>query len=295
MDKQNKSNGPISLKMITDNQTNFLYLADTLPKNYPDFYKRFKNVLSECNIEFALLPNTKDVWAVDYMPIQTRLDNFVRFLYRPSYMTKYKKYAGLISDVDSICSDIGIETIKTDIILDGGNVTGCRNKVILTDRVFVDNPQYERKRLIDELHEILQVEKLYLIPEQPGDFTGHSDGMVRFLDENTVLINDYNKEKVWFQRAFEIAILNTGLDYIKIPYNVYDNKSSDEANGDYINYLRMENEIIVPTFGIKEDDEVVRKFEAIFAGQAVKTVESNAIAKDGGVLNCITWNIKTNK
>ena len=142
-----------------------------------------------------------------------------------------------------------------------------------------------------ELHELLQVDKLYFVPEQPGDFTGHSDGMVRFIDENTVIINDYKEEKEWFYRAFEIAIHNTGLDYIKIPYNVYGNKSNDQANGDYINYLQMENTVIVPTFGIEEDDEVVKQFEQLFAGQTIATVPSNEIANDGGILNCITWNI----
>ena len=163
-----------------------------------------------------------------------------------------KKYLKTISDVDAICNEIGIETFKTDIIPDGGNVTRTTNKVVMTDHVFVDNPQYERKQLIKKLHEHLQVDKLYFVPEQPGDFTGHSDGMVRFIDENTVVINDYQQEEECFYRAFEIAIHNTGLEYIKIPYNVYDNRSNDQANGDYINYLQMENTVIVPTFGIKE-------------------------------------------
>jgi agmatine deiminase len=277
--------------MITDSQTNFLYLADTLPKNYPVFYKRLEKVLTDSNIEFALLPKTKDVWAVDYMPIQTEHYKYVGFLYRPSYLTKYKKYISTISDVDLICNTIGIETFKTDIILDGGNVTRTTNKVIMTDRVFIDNQNYQRKQLIKELHELFQVDKLYFVPEQPNDFTGHSDGMVRFIDENTVVINDYQREKEWFSRAFEIAIHNTGLDYIKIPYNVYDNKSNDQANGDYINYLQMENTLIIPTFGIKEDEETVRQLETIFSGQTIETIDSNEIANDGGVLNCITWNI----
>ena len=280
--------------MITDSQTNFLYLADTLPKNYTDFYKRFEKVLIDCNIEFALLPNTKDVWAVDYMPIQTELNKFVRFVYNPSYLQP-QKYLKTISDVDKICEKIGIETLKTDIIIDGGNVTRWTNKVIMTDRVFKDNPNYERKQLIKELYELLQVNKLYFIPEQPGDFTGHSDGMVRFIDENAVVINDYCKEKEWFNRAFEIAIHNTGLDYIKIPYNVYNNKKNDQANGDYINYLQMENIVFIPTFGINEDDLAVRQLETVFAGQKIATIDSNEIANDGGILNCITWNIKTDK
>lgn len=161
----------------------------------------------------------------------------------------------------------------------------------MTDRIFIDNPTYERKQLIKELHELLQIDKLYFVPEQPGDFTGHSDGMVRFIDENTVIINDYSLEKDWFKRAFEIAIHNTGLDFIKIPYNVYGNKSNNQANGDYINYLQMEGVVIVPTFNIKEDDEAINIFETIFKEQRIATIESNEIANNGGVLNCITWNI----
>lgn len=280
--------------MIPDSQTNFLYLADTLPTKYPDFFKRFECVLKDCNIPFDFLPQTKDVWAVDYMPIQTDLNKFVRFVYNPSYL-QTKKYLKTISDVDRICKAISIETFKTDIIIDGGNVTRWTNKVIMTDRVFKDNPTYERKQLIKKLHELLQVDKLYFVPEQPGDFTGHSDGMVRFVDENTVVINDYSQEKEWFNRAFEIGIHNTGLYYTKIPYNVYDNKSNDHANGDYINYLQMKDTIIIPTFDIKEDDLAVKQLETIFAGQNIQTIESNEIAYDGGILNCITWNIRTDK
>lgn len=276
--------------MITDSQTNFLYLADTLPTKYPDFFKRFESALKECNIPFDLLPQTKDVWAVDYMPIQTDLNKFIRFVYNPSYL-QTKKYLKTISDVDEICKAISIDTFKTDIIIDGGNVTRWTNKVIMTDRVFKDNPSYERKQLIRELHELLQVDNLYFVPEQPSDFTGHSDGMVRFIDEQSVIINDYKKEKEEFYRAFEIAIHNTGLNYITIPYNVYSNKSNDHANGDYINYLQMQNTVIIPTFGIAEDDIAVKQLETIFAGQTIATVESNEIAYDGGILNCITWNI----
>ena len=276
--------------MILDSQTNFLYLADTLPKKYSGFCNRFENVLNECNITFSFLPQTKDVWAVDYMPIQTDLNKFIRFVYNPSYL-QTKKYLKTISDVDAICAEIGIETLKTNIIIDGGNITRTTNKIIMTDRVFVDNPTYERKQLIKELYELFQVDKIYFVPEQPGDFTGHSDGMVRFIDEQTVIINNYKQGKKEFYRAFEIAIHNTGLDYMKIPYNVYGNKSNDQANGDYINYLQMENTVIVPTFGIEEDDEAIKQFETLFAGQTIATIDSNEIANDGGILNCITWNI----
>jgi agmatine deiminase len=164
----------------------------------------------------------------------------------------------------------------------------------MTDKVFYENPTYERNRkvLIKKLEDLFQVDKVYFVPQQPHDFTGHTDGMVRFLDDNTVIINDYAKEDKAFKRAFLIALDNAGLDYIEIPYNPYNNKKDSQANGIYINYLQMEGVVILPVFGQKEDELAVKQFETLFKGYRIETVDSNEIAKKGGILNCITWNIK---
>jgi len=72
--------------MITDSQTNKLYLADCLPEKQPAFYSRFKSVLEKCNILPEFLPNTKDIWVKDYMPIQIDTNSFVQFVYNPDYL-----------------------------------------------------------------------------------------------------------------------------------------------------------------------------------------------------------------
>lgn len=276
--------------MTPDSLTNCLYLADCLPKKYPTFFTSFEKLLTECNINFELIPHTKDVWAVDYMPIQIAGNNLIQFTYNPTYLQP-KKYLPTISDVNKICETMGLDTLKTDIVLDGGNVVRSAHKAIMTDRIFGENPLYERKPLIKKLHELLQIDKLYFVPEQPGDFTGHSDGMVRFVNDDKVVINDYSNEKDWFKRAFEIAIHNTGLDYEILPYSVEDNKTNTQANGDYINYLQMQNCIIVPTFNKNADDAAVSKLKELFPGQTINTIDCSEIANDGGVLNCISWNI----
>lgn len=124
------------------------------------------------------------------------------------------------------------------------------------------------------------------------DFTGHADGMVRFVDEKTILANDYSNENKKFYDAFEIALHNTGLEVVRLPYNVYANPSNDHANGDYINYLQMENVIFVPVFDLPEDDEAIRIIESCFPDQKVIRIESNELADHGGILNCISWNIR---
>ncbi|KAA3436739.1 agmatine deiminase family protein [Rufibacter hautae] len=278
--------------MITDNQTNFLYLADTLLKLYPDFYQRFEQTLKEAGIEHSLLPNTKDVWAVDYMPIQVTRDEFVQFVYNPSYL-QAKVWQKTISNVDSICTSINLQPKKSNILVDGGNVVKAKNKVIMCQRVFTENPHIPEKKLIKELQELFQVDQLIFIPTQPKDFTGHADGMVRFLDEKTVLINDYSKEKKDFQLLVKSALHNAGLDWVEIPYNPYSNKKDKHANGIYINFLQMKGTLVLPVFGQKEDEETVKLFGQLFPNVSIATVDSNEIALEGGILNCITWNIMT--
>lgn len=69
------------------------------------------------------------------------------------------------------------------------------NKVILCDKVFKENKSFSRLETVSELKSIFCVEDVLLIPQQPGDFIGHADGMIRFIDDHTVLINDYSREK----------------------------------------------------------------------------------------------------
>lgn len=280
--------------MITDNQTNFLYLADTLPVKYPTFYESLQAVLEESNIPYSLLPKTRDVWAVDYMPVQVAENRFVKFVYNPDYLRDTIKWRKTISDANAICTALKLYANNSDILIDGGNVIKGANKVILCDKVFKENPHYTEKQLISELERLFEIDKIIFIPTDPSDDIGHADGMVRFLDDNTVLINDYSKEDMDFQLHFKLAFHNAGLDYIEVPYNPYNNENDLQANGIYINYLHMKQAVVVPTFGIEEDEKSVRQFEDLFSGQTVTTIDSNDIANEGGVLNCISWNILTN-
>jgi len=149
--------------MITDSLTNKLFLADCLPKQQPKFFRRFEKVLHENNIDFKLLPNTKDIWAVDYMPVQINKDKFVQFTYKPDYLY-LKKYQRTISDVDSICKEIKLTTQKSRLIVDGGNVSRTNDKVIMCDKVFHENKNIPEKDLIKQLKNLFEVDKLFFVP-----------------------------------------------------------------------------------------------------------------------------------
>ena len=276
----------------SDENTNFLYLSGLLKEKYGPFYERFIPILEKNRIDFGFLPNTKDVWAKDFMPIQVAKGRFIQFRYEPDYLVKCKKFRATISDVADICGAIGVTATKSDIVLDGGNLVRFGRKAILTSKIFKENPGYTETGLLRTLEELLQLEKIIVIPPEPGDWLGHADGMVRFLDESTVLINDYSREQTKdFPRDLRMSLRNAGLELIEIPYNPYEIESEDAAGGVYINYLRMKDFVLVPAFGLPEDERAVYELSRIFSGLALDTVRSDEIANEGGVLNCISWNI----
>ncbi len=278
-----------------DSTTDFLYLADSLQKKkYSGFLERFGQVLRINDIAYGFLPDTKDIWAVDYMPIQIGTDRFVQFRYNPDYLQSQTQRK-TITDVDSVCASIRLrlKPAKSEIVLDGGNVIQTGGKAIVCDKVFKENPDISEKELIRQLKDALEIEKLFFVPWDKSECTGHADGMVRFIDNDTVLINDYSREKPEFQRIFRMALHNAGLDWIEIPYNPYENEKSASAEGIYLNYLQMKQAIIVPTFQRAEDEEAMKVLENVFRGQTIATVDSNEIAREGGILNCISWNIQS--
>lgn len=277
--------------MITDIDTNQLYLADSLPQKQLEFFQRFEIVLNRCNIPFEFLPNTKDIWAVDYMPVQISKSNFIQFIYNPDYL-QGRKYQKTISEIGSICNSIGITTKKCGIKLDGGNVSRTKDKVLMCDKVFSENKNIPEKELIKQLKDLFEVDKLFFVPWDKKDIIGHVDGMARFINDDTVLVNAYTDEDREIQLSLRSSLHNAGLDWIELPFHIPKGSPSISAEGLYLNYLQMEQAVIVPIFNSKYDDIALRIFEDAFKAQNIETVDSTKVAKDGGVLNCISWNIR---
>ncbi|EOR96411.1 hypothetical protein ADIARSV_0411 [Arcticibacter svalbardensis MN12-7] len=126
---------------------------------------------------------------------------------------------------------MGIAAETSKIVLDGGNVVKGKDKVILCNKVFKENPNYSERALIKELEETFEVSKIIFLPWDKHDFTGHADGMVRFINDDTVLINKYTNESPDFQLGVRLALHNAGLKIIELPYNPYSNLSNKDASG----------------------------------------------------------------
>lgn len=121
------------------------------------------------------------------MPVQTPSGRLIQFKYEPTYLNN-PKYSDSRSDVKHVDELNGFKPIFSNINLDGGNVVMYGNKAIITDRIFSENPDWTREKLLAELTKLLECEIIIIPAYKPEyDFTGHADGMIRFVDSNAVL------------------------------------------------------------------------------------------------------------
>ncbi len=185
--------------------------------------------------------------------------------------------------------------MKTKLILDGGNVVKYQNKAILTDKIFLENAfQFTEQEVMEELKKAFQLEYVYVIPWDTSEPYG-PDGMVRFVDENTILTHGfYRTYPTEFQAKFYEALKNFNL--IEFKFEV---KSPDENfNWGYINFLQTPEIILMPAFGIEEDEQALEQISKAFPRYAASKMiypinMKSFVKKGGGALNCISWEVES--
>lgn len=262
-----------------------LYFSSQLNiQEYKPAADRMFAALNLFNIKYKLLNNTNDIWARDFMPVKTKSGKYVSFRYEPSYLaddlqlrTNFKTDIAPNFKVDNL--------VYSDINLDGGNVvfSPSKEKVIISDRVFSENPEYDKNTLLLELEKLLEASVL-IISSLKSDMTGHADGMVRFVDENTVVTNA-PLSPYGFETKVKKSLQNYGFNVIDFPYFY---SKGDSAVGCYLNYLATEKSIFLPMFGVDMDNEAIELAKNIF-DKTIIPVNINEIAEYGGLLNCISW------
>ncbi|MCR5569881.1 MAG: agmatine deiminase family protein [Paludibacteraceae bacterium] len=276
---------------------NTVYVSGILKEKFPHAAEELFSVLRKHKVTVKELTNTKDIWCRDYMPVQNSQGELIQFNYDPSYLKGEKVWEDSRSDVHEVCEANGIKPIYTDIKIDGGNVVMFGDKAILTNRIFSENPEYDKDALVSEIERLLKT-KVLIIPAYSisEDVTGHADGMVRFVDEYTILGNDLTEDYDYIKKGINKMCQAAGLKYIDVPYFIPEKDKNHEMNaiGIYVNYLEVNNLIVLPRFGVKgnRDEETIEIFRKIFPDRIIETVDYNEVAIEGGLLNCTTWTIK---
>jgi agmatine deiminase len=240
-----------------------------------------------------------DIWVRDFAPLQATT-GAAAFIYDPDYAPT-RHSASVQQDLHRLLqSEPGFEGLgpiaQVDLRLEGGNVAhNGAETAIVTDKILSRNRSKSRREVERVMRAALALDRLVIVPCEPGDRFGHVDGMMRWIDEKRIVVNDYSaSDRAGRAFADDLRhILDRELGAVErsvIPYPASERVYCGwpDASGNYVNFLRTRNRVYLPLYGLPEDAIVREIFEDMFAGR-VSCVYPGALPKYGGVLNCIAW------
>lgn len=246
------------------------------------------------------------------MPVQVSNKGFAQFLYAPSYLVEEDSEWPYISSPGA-CYPAGVaRSVKVvPLILDGGAVVGNHEVAFVSERFFFENRRWPRMWLKSMLRHHLHVSELVVAPEHPYDFTGHLDGSIRVVDKNRAVVSCPPVEEVPEPEhaAVPERVREHSKQLIRIVEEYFDvielvdvshraaPRPKDNAQGVYANFLQVGQRLLVPTYGLPEDEVAIQQLRG--AGFDVVGIDARAFVdpahpeRAGGAINCVTWNWKS--
>lgn len=266
--------------IITDAKTNTVSFSSLITKFR--VWKDLEPILKEKNIKYSFIDGTEDIWGRDFMPVQITERHYAQFYYKPSYLDDMPEYLTDYHCYSRYGHSLGARFCK-DLKVDGGNIIKCDDCVIMTDKVFAENPHFQANDIVTTLEDILNCEVL-LIPHDPEEKTGHADGMLRYIGNGTILLNHYCD----FDRPLRKKLLQALSPRFNVAELHLDTDRYLATSWAYINYLQVGSTIIAPAVNKRLDEVAFEQLEASLH-LAVNSVPSLGIVRLGGALNCASW------
>lgn len=288
-----------------------------------EYVEKISNLI---NVDI-ILEEYDDAWARDNSPI-FMIDNKGDLLgldfgfnaWGGSYNGLYKDYENDNSFSKRILEQLDIKRVAyKDFILEGGSIhVNSKGELLTTSCCLLSkgrNPLLNQKEITDKLKESLNVNKVTYLPYGivNDETSGHIDNIACFLDDETVLLaytdnsddQQYDKSK-----EDEKVLLENGYKVIRmvLPKPMYLTKQEEQGiiNNDtaikriegrrlaasYVNFYMGDKFIILPKFGVKEDDIAKKILEDFYKGEKeIIQVYSKEILLGGGNIHCITKQI----
>lgn len=263
------------------NKTTTVYFSDLLRTQHATLFSNLKSILNKHNFQVKILKETKDIWIRDFMPLVYD-DKCIQYRYEPDYLME-PSLLPYCTDPNDPIKELGIQTEKIELILDGGNVVKCHDTAIMTNKVFEENENFEI--VCDTLDgKLPPFRRLIIIPRDPHpkEVYGHADGMVRFIRQNHLLVNSQYPDE--FKKKIHRSLRRSGFKTTELKVR----EDTKYAWG-YINFLHLDGLIIQPSIDKVNDDYVKNQLEELYPNVTVELCDAKVLVKKGGVFNCISW------
>ncbi|QOY54980.1 agmatine deiminase family protein [Candidatus Sulfurimonas marisnigri] len=196
------------------------------------------------------------------------------------------------------------ELLHVELDLEGGAVESNGIDTILTTSECMLNKNRNSSLSPSQITQILQYEFgmnkiLYLNHGYlAGDDTdSHVDTLARFIDEKTIMYvtcknesDEHFKELKLMQKELLEFSKVYGLQLIELPMTDAIHFEDERLPATYANFLFVNGAVLVPTYGVTQDEEALDIFRKTFTDKEIVAINCMALIKQHGSLHCVTMN-----
>lgn len=234
-----------------------------------------------------------DIWMRDFTTVNP--ENPIQFVYTNASMTT-KESKTTQNIFNTFADSYNIERTYTKYVIDGGNIVdNYDGKAITTTRFLEDNNlEYDEAKII--LKELLLVDEVAII-EPDDEVLAHADGMVAWIDDNVLAVNDYSKIDLEFHELvideLQYSFPNTKIVLVPVVFEekgVDKTKGIGSACGVNLNLVATYDNLYVPIFHTdyeKEALDIIRNNTS----KNIIEIDAQNICLFGGSVRCTTWQL----
>lgn len=258
-----KENWDVTTKLVTEVAS----VAEAwvlVPNEYwqkgVEFYLTQKGV-NLANVKFLHIP-TDRIWLRDDGPttVLTGPNPSPAFIWNPYILSPALPYFKFDFEVGSaLATYLNVPVYRLPLVIEGGNIIeDGQGTVMVLESVYAKNPDVNTDQLKKIMKDYFGAERLITLPIVPGEVCGHIDMVVKFVDEDTVLVAEADKNHHWYNSLETIAktlaetdaVTGAKYEVVRLPLPTTKNKEE----WSYINSLTVNNKVIVPIYNAPEDE-----------------------------------------
>lgn len=211
-----------------------------------------------------------------------------------------RKYEGWADDdrtARNILAQLQLPRYLAPLVLEGGSIHTNGSGTALTTRQCLlhanRNPRLSERDIEQLLCAYLGVQKIIWLDGDARDAEtdGHIDNIACFANATTVLLMDCadNPQYQRNRQALESAQTACGkpLTIIPVPQPKVVEDSVDLL-ASYINFYFVNGGIVMPRFGVPEDDSARDILSQAFPHRKIVAVDALGIVRGGGGIHCVT-------
>jgi len=267
--------------------------------------KEVKTMFKEDKNLFFIEYESDDCWARDTSALciqdgkRVKLLNFKFNGWGEKF--DFKKDDAMTKSIEHIYTT---QTKQIDFILEGGAVeSNGVDTILTTSKCMLNknrNSSLDAIAVTQELHKYLGATKiLYLnYGYLKGDDTdSHIDTLARFISKDTIMYvkctdetDEHFLELGLMENELQLLASEHQLKLIALPMSEAIYFEDERLPATYANFLFVNGAVLVPTYGVKEDEIALEIFRDSFTDRDIIGLDCSTLIKQHGSLHCVSMN-----